>query len=353
SIYYIIWAFIAIGSIADVSFEKWQDKRALNLFLCIVASLFCGLRFECDNDFTAYVGHWLNLPYFSDGDFSYVFGKFSSIKLEFGYKLVAVILKNIGFAPQAMFVFCSVVTFYLFYKVTPYFTRYPNLALFLFFSQFIVLPFMQIRFGVCAMLIWYSFYKWDKHQKWKAVLFFIFAISFHNLAFVVLLLLPLLKLKMKYLIGVLVVVLFMPLHLVSDFALAAVILMGWNYGDYFEDSATLSFVSYFLNFVLVLPLIIIAFYKKNYFNGIEKNLIKYYILFLIGFTLSMNLSIIARIAIVFSISICFLLPEYLRMVKEKSVYKALILVGIILYGLMKYMPWLQYYKPYNFNLELI
>lgn len=352
-IYYIIWILLAFGALTDLLYKRWYDKRILNLFLCIILILFIGLRFECDRDFTTYVSHWGNLPYFSAGNFAYLYEKFRAVDLEFGYKFVAVILKNLGFTPQAMFVFCAAVTFTIFYKVIPYYTNYPNIALFIYFSQFIMLPFMQIRFGVCSMLIWYSFYMWSHNKKRTSILYYILAITFHNLSFGVLILLPLLKLSIKKMLILLGLVLFIPLHVVSDIALGAVYLMGWNYTGYFDSDQSLSYLSYILNFILVLPIVIYYLNNSNMITIVNRRLIKYYILFLIGFSLSLNLPIIARIAITFSISICFLLPSYFSVVPKDARFRFLILIGIVIYGGLKFIPALKFFEPYKFNLELI
>lgn len=337
----------------DLSYRRWYDKRLLNLFLCILLILFTGLRYDCDRDFSAYVSHWNNLPYFSEGSFGYIYEKFSIVNLEFGYKLVATILKNLGFPAQSMFLFCSTITFSIFYKITPYYSRYPNISLFIFFSQFIMLPFMQIRFGVCSMLIWYSLYNWSISRRNKAILYFICAIAFHNLAFGVLLLLPLLKINIKYLLWLLVIVLFIPLRVVSDFAFGVVSLMGWNYMGYFDSNQSLSYISYVLNFILVLPIILLYFRNPNSFSITYIRLIKYFILYLIGFSLSLNLPIIARIAMTYSIAICFLLPSYISLQKKNESVRIMILFGIIVYGFMKYLPALKYFEPYKLNLEIL
>ena len=350
-VYLFIWFLLAASSIMDLIYKRLYDKRVLNLFLCILLALFVGLRFECDNDYSTYVGHWDHLPVLYGDNIEYIYNKFSADRLEVGYKFIAIILKSIGLSPQSMFLFCSTLTFSLFYRITPYYTRYPNIALLIFFSQFIMLPFMQIRFGVCIMLIWFSFLKWTHNEKWKAVLVYICAISFHNLAFGVLALLPLVKLKLKYLYCILAVTLIIPLNFVSNLSLAIVYLMGWDYTGYFDSTDSLSYISYALNFVLILPIIIISGFRS--FTIKETTLLKFYIISLIVFSLAINISILARIAITFSISICFILPDYMRLIRNETRYTIVILLGLIIYCALKYFPALKYFNAYNYNLKLL
>ena len=65
------------------------------------------------------------------------------------------------------------------------------------FSLFIMLPFMQIRFGVAIVCIFYGILCWREGMKKKSVTLFIVAALFHNLTWGCLLALPLLRLETR------------------------------------------------------------------------------------------------------------------------------------------------------------
>lgn len=353
AIYFIIWIYQAFCSFLEFINIKKEQNNTIAIINITIFSIFCGLRGEVDNDYANYVGYWKNAPSLTNSTFISFITKVFLHPVEFGYMLTTSCLKSIGLEYQSIFLFCSILTFVLFYKATKKLTDKPNTALFIFISQFIMMPFMQIRYGVAMSCILYSFACWKDGEKKKSILYFWLGGLFHRLTWGCLLLLPLFKLDIKKFLYLAILSLLIPTSLVEYIFTTATQMAGWNgYMIYIKNQNTLPLYSLIMYFILIIPFLI--YYKTKFSNNnTYKVLLKMYLISLIAFFMARNLEILVRISGAFSISFCFILPAYISIFKQNKFNLISFYCILSLYCFLKYYPCLKFFTPYKFNLFLL
>ena len=349
--YFTLWTYLSLCSAIDIANIKQKQKDILVLLSIIFVSLFCGLRGDVDNDYMNYVGYWDSAPSLQDESLLAFFWDTFSHPVEFGFMLSCAILKSIGLGYQSIFILCSLLTFILFYKSAKLLTPTPNIALFIFMSQFIMMPFMQIRYGVAMTCILYSIANWHQGYPKKSIIYILIGGLFHRLTWGCLLIMPLLKIPLKYIIYLSIISIIIPPSLISNLFSLMISFTGLNiYQVYLQGEVeSLSLFSLALYLILVLPFLI--FFKKK-FKADSKNtlFLKMYLLYLIIFFLTRDFEILVRIAGVFSLSICFILPLYISLFKKSSINLLFYYLILTIYCFLKYYPCLKFFDEYKLNL---
>lgn len=348
-IYFFLWGFLCL--IASIDFIKIPLKQKLyfTLFSILIISLFCGLRGNVDGDYNNYVGYWNNAPYLAHNTFTTFAIQIIFLGVEPGFILTCSLLKSIGLESQSIFIFCSFLTFGIFFKIVKKISPMPNLSLLIFFSLYIMLPFMQIRFGVAMVCIFYGIICWREEKKRKSILLFFVAASFHTLTWGCILALPLLKLKIKYLICFSILSFCIPSSLIRTIVSEVFNFMG-SYADYIKSEEELSMLSVLFNIIIILP--VIYMYKLKQLDETFLFLIKSYLISIIIYLAVRDISILGRIAIVFSISSCIIIPQYLKIMKQNNFHFLVFALLIFSYCLLKYIPCLKFFEPYKINFIL-
>lgn len=353
AIYFFVWGYLAFCSLLEFINLKKKQNEVITVISIILLSLFCGLRGDVDNDYINYVGYWENAPSLKDLTIIPFITKVFLHPVEFGYMLTTSVLKSIGFGYQSIFFFCSVLTFTLFYKTAQKLTNKPNTALFIFISQFIMMPFMQIRYGVAMVCILYSLVCWQEGKKKKSILFFWLGGLFHRLTWGCMLLLPLFKLPIKKFLYLALFTLLIPTSLIEYIFTIGTQMAGWDgYMIYLKNQNSLPLYSLVLYFILIVPFLI---YYKTKFTGSQTYvlLLKMYLLSLIAFFMARNLEILVRISGVFSLSFCFILPLYISIFKENKFNLISFYLILSIYCFLKYYPCLKFFDPYKLNIFLL
>lgn len=347
--YYLVWLFLCTAALFDFSSIPQKQKNYIAGFAVLVACLFCGLRGDVDNDYANYVGYWNNAPSLMDCTLGGFIVQIIRHRVEPGYIFTCAVLKTLGLNAQAIFLFCSILTFAIFYKIVKKISPMPNLSLLLFFSLFIMLPFMQIRFGVAIVCIFYGILCWREGMKKKSVTLIIVAALFHNLTWGCLLALPLLRLHIRYLVCLAALSVLIPPFIIRAIVAAVFNALG-SYSGYLVGEENLSMLSIFFNIIIILP--VIYLYKLNKLNGTTLLLVKSYLLYIIVSLAVRDVSILARIGIVFSLSSCFIIPYYLRIMRQNSFHYLIFALLIFAYCFLKYLPCLKFFEPYKINFIL-
>lgn len=348
-IYFIVWLFLCAAAMFDFSAIPQKQKNYIAVVSAVIACLFCGLRGDVDKDYANYVGYWNNAPSLLNCTIGSFIVQIIRHRVEPGYIFTCAVLKTLGLNAQAIFLFCSILTFAIFYKIAKKISPMPNLSLLLFFSLFIMLPFMQIRFGVAIVCIFYGILCWREGMKKKSVTLFIVAALFHNLTWGCLLALPLLRLETRYLIWLTALSILIPSFLIRTIAAAVFNTLG-AYSGYLVGEDSLSMLSIFFNIVIILP--VLYLYKLNKLSITTILLIKAYLIYIIISLTVRDIAILARIGIVFSLSSCFIIPYYLRIMKQNNFHYLVFALLIFTYCFLKYLPCLKFFEPYKINFIL-
>lgn len=348
-IYFFIWVFLCVSSMLDFSTIPLKQKKYINVLSIIIVSLFCGLRGNVDRDYTNYVGYWNNSPNLLHNTFTDFINRIIFSGIEPGFMLTCSLSKTIGLGPQSVFLFCSIITFGIFFKIAKKISSMPNLSLLIFFSLYIMLPFMQIRFGVAIVCIFYGIICWHEEKKKEAILLFLIAASFHTLTWGCILALPLLNLKTKYLIWLAALSLCIPSSFTRTIASGVFNFIG-SYTGYLESEEDLSMLSIFFKIIILLP--VLYMHKLKQIDETYLLLIKTYLISIIIYLTVRDISILARIAIVFSMSSCIIIPQYLKIIKQNNFHFLVFALLMFSYCLLKYIPCLKFFEPYKINFIL-
>ncbi|MCC2781431.1 EpsG family protein [Parabacteroides distasonis] len=352
-IYYFLFLWIAFLSSLDFFPLPQKIKMIGSSLLLLTVILFCGLRGDVDNDYSTYVGHWGTTPIWQEESVKSLFEKINGHLLEFGYVFICSLFKSIGLGYQSIFLFCSFLTFTLFYKSAKQFTSYPNFALFIFFSQFIMMPFMQIRYGVAMTCTLYAIVNWANGNRRKCVVYIILGILFHRLVWGCLLLIWLLNASFRFVVFFMLCALFIPFGTIEDIILGIFSISSFkHYMDYMDKGESANMLSILWYSILVYPYLEKIWRERNRASVKEIVLLKMYLISLLAFYLASDYSILSRISGVFSLSICFILPAYYQMLKKDGLHLLVYFFCVSFYCFLKYLPCLKYFKDYTINYNL-
>lgn len=352
-IYYLLFLWIAFLSSFDFFLLPKKIKTISSSLLLLTVILFCGLRGDVDNDYLNYVGHWKTIPIWQEESISSLFEKINSHLLEFGYVFVCSLFKSLGLGYQSIFLFCSFLTFILFYKSAKKLTSYSNFALFIFFSQFIMMPFMQIRYGMAMVCTLYAIINWVNGDKRKSVVYLLLGVLFHRVVWGCLLFIWLLNTSFLFIACFLFCALFIPFGVIEDGVLRIFSIPGFgHYMGYLDKGENAHVQSLLWYLILVLPYMGKIWRARNSVNAKEVLLLKMYLISLLAFYIASDYSILTRISGVFSLSICIILPAYYQMLKKDRLHLLVYLVCISTYCFFKYLPCLKYFKDYTINYNL-
>ncbi len=200
TIYYCVFILAFLMCIFDFVHEKTLYTFVYILFCIFLISLVAFRHVGIDNDSQNYQNMFITYSYSSfneiiRGGYGYV---------EKGYVLLNKIIASLGGDFRILMVVMAVLTgifnYCFFYKNS----IYPFISLLIYLSFFYFYrDFTQIRYALsCALVFWSIKYYLDKKLKYFFI-FFIFAISFHNSAFILLLAIPFIhfvKNKLLYLL---------------------------------------------------------------------------------------------------------------------------------------------------------
>lgn len=348
-IYFFLWGFLCISTGFDFTKIPLKQKLYFTLFSTFIISLFCGLRGNVDEDYSNYVGYWNNAPYLGDNTFTDFIVQIMYQGVEPGFILTCSILKSVGLSSQSIFIFCSFLTFGIFFKIVKRISPTPSLSLLMFFSLYIMLPFMQIRFGIAMVCIFYGIICWYAKKRRKAILLFLIAASFHTLTWGCILILPLLKMKIKYLVWLTILSFCLPSSY-TEMIVSEVFKSIGMYTSYLGGQEKLSILSVLFNIIIILPVIYMQRLKQ--LDETFFFLIKLYLISIIIYLVVRDISILARISIVFSISSCIIIPQYLKIMKQNNFHFLVFALLLFSYCLLKYIPCLKFFEPYKINLTI-
>lgn len=247
SLYYIIFGIIFVSGALQVMGKRQLEPNSRVLFfaLCVGLCIFIGGR-ACGYDYQGY----LTL---------YDYAKAGFQETEIGYYWLCRICPT----PRTMFLAMAVLTMVPFYEIVKRHSAYPLFTLLLFATTFLFPTVMgQMRQGVAIFMVLTAYFCYRDKQWFKAVIFFLIALSFHNSTLIaILFLLPLnRKLNMPILLGAVVIALMVGTavqQLLSDYIqlLDASNDMRDKF-EYYESTETMQGLTLGINTAVIIRLIV-------------------------------------------------------------------------------------------------
>lgn len=325
------------------------DKNILGYFLLFLLICFFGFRYECDNDYSNYVGIYNSTPSLSKG-FVEVIGYGIFVGVEIGYCIVSAFFKMLGLGAQSIFIFSAIITFIIIHQVFQKQSTYPGLAMLIYFSQFFSLPFIQMRFGIAmAIVLLACFMLFKGHKIWFWLLIF-FGALFHTCALggVAVYFFYLINWEKKpvtlwcTIIGSLFLMA-MPMRNVL------VTLMGSigieKYTKLYADTESASPISVLVSVILILPLVI--FRKQLKSRGVAVNdLLSMSLASVFVGCLVWQLGILNRFSMITAVSLCLIIPVYLLLLKNRR-DKLIGFMLIVAYCFFKFLPSINHVTDYQ------
>lgn len=179
-IYYIVLIIFGILAFKDLLISTVLNKYILTTLIIISLVFFIGFRYNSDNDYWTYVFLYDMVPAFPD-----VNALFSMSILqgqELGFLFIESILRTLGLGYQSVFIFSAIITTFFLYKAYSRIVSFPVLALFVFFAQYFLQMFIQIRFGIATAISLYActFLSTDKKRLFWLLLLTAFFFIFHH-----------------------------------------------------------------------------------------------------------------------------------------------------------------------------
>jgi len=340
--------FLFFGAVAFKDLLKPTVFNRFFLTFVILSFLifFVGFRYQSDNDFAVYVALYEAVPVFPN--IGAIFAMTFSHGQETGYLLVKSILKALGFGPQSIFVFSTILMTFFLYKAFNKLAYYPIIALFIFFAQYFTLMFVQMRFGVATAISLYACSILPNGQKRKFWLLFVLALSFHLSTLGIIATYFLYKINwlnknnIYRLFIIVIAAIFISIRPIFEIALSIIGIARFEYyltGDGAEIRS-LAFL-----FIFILPFII---FRKNLAEkGVNVNLIlsMSFASILVG-ALVWQVGILNRFSIINASAICVAISSYLLLLKSNST-KVIAYCLLILYCFLRFLPSMQWVTEYR------
>lgn len=347
-IYFGVFILGSILSIFDISILPLKYKKNI---LCIGAfclSFFVGGRYWCDNDFESYVAIFNAIPPIIQSNLYDLFEISLSNQVEFSYILFCSILQSIGLGYQSMFLFYSIITFVIISKVFLKISSFPITSFFLYFTCFFSLPFMQMRFGVAMVVVFYALLQLDLGRKKDFWLWMLVAMLFHIVSIVGFLVYFIYKFRItRKRSFIIMVVAFLGIFVpIKSFFLYIITSVGLHRYMAYMDTERTSLVSVVYLIILLIPFV--------YYDSILRNRLKQYHLLLamalstilIG-CMTSEIPILNRFYLLLSVSYCVILPSYIFLLKKQTFNILFYWVILLAYSFMKFLPHLNHIQPYR------
>lgn len=326
-----------------------MDKEFLGYFLLVILICFFGFRYECDNDYSNYVGIYNNTPSLSKGVVEVVgYGIF--VGVEIGYCLVSAGFKMAGLDAQSIFIFSAILTFVIIHQIFRKYSLYPGLAMLLYFSQFFSLPFIQMRFGIAMAVVLLACIHLFKGNKGKFWLLIICGTLFHTCALGGVAVFFFYRIDWEKRPVVLWSVLLGSLLIMAlPMRSLLVTMMGSigieKYTKLYADTESASPFSVLVSVILVLPLI--YFRKALRKSDVEVNqLLSMALSSIFVGCLVWQLGILNRFSMITAVSFCLIIPVYLLLLKSRT-EKLIGFILIVSYCFFKFLPSINHVTDYQ------
>lgn len=347
-----MFCFFALVSVVDISSISNKSKQEILILLTIVAVLFVGGRYWCDNDFQNYVVFFEETPSIDQTNISELFELYLFWQVELGYIFSCSFFKLLGLEYQSIFFFCAILTFVLVAKSFKIISVNPILSFFLFFTTLFTLPFVQMRFGVSTACLCYALVQLDNQNKkgyWK---WMIIGLLFHLTALVGFVVYWVYKIPMSRRLSFILWACSFAFSLIPIKLLFVSIISLFGFGRYliYVDEGASHYMSLIFLMILLFPFI--------YYEPILRRKVKHYHLLLImGLStlligcITREIPILNRFSISLSISYCVIISSYFTLIKKNgTIFYCWIL--LVLYALFKFLPSLDHIQNYqNFLLR--
>ncbi len=348
-IYFFFFFLIVAISVKDFIKMPVLIQNTFGVTLLVILICFFGFRYNCDNDYTNYVGIYQDTPLLNEG-IGLIFGYGVIVGVEVGYLFISSLFKQLSFNAQSIFIFSSIITFCITYKVFKRNSIFPTISILIFFSQFFSLPFVQMRFGIAMAIVLLACFYLSKEQKLKYWFLIILASSFHISALggvAVFFFYKVNWLERKVLLWTVLTLSFFIMFLPLKNVLVSV--MGnigiEKYSKLYADTDSANPISNIVSLIILVPLII--FEKQLRFKQVPvKILLSMGLSSICVGSIVWQLGILNRFSMITAISFCLIIPAYLLLLKAKKD----LLVGyifIIVYCFLKFLPSMDHVTPYQ------
>ncbi len=169
--------------------DKKEEKRAAGLMFFFMF-LFAAIRGSGDGDYYNY----LRFAYDIGRDFSKVLN--FSYPVEFSFRLLAYIINVLGLSRQWVIALMNFFSIFPTARVVTRESKDPFLSSIIFLPIFIQFDMQTSRTATAIGLSTMAVYKYSQGERWKGLLYFIWALSFHRSAIIVLPFLILMNIRM-------------------------------------------------------------------------------------------------------------------------------------------------------------
>ncbi len=187
--YFIIFIFLSLFAILDAVNVDSKQKQWFLLLVAVVLILFAGLRGENFADYSSYREYFRTI---TNGESS------SVVAMDPGFLLINKFVASITDNPLWLFLLISLLAIGINFRCYVDYTPFYFIAILVYFSHtFLGRELMQIRAGLAAAIILYS-YKYIVSRKfWKFLFVVLTASTIHLASIVVLIIYPISRLKIK------------------------------------------------------------------------------------------------------------------------------------------------------------
>ncbi len=348
-VYFFLFFLVILISAKDFIKMPVLTQNTLGIVLLLILISFFGFRYNCDNDYSNYIGIYESTPLLNEG-IGLVLGYGVIVGVEVGYIFVSALFKQVSFNPQSIFIFSSIVTFCITYKVFKRYSVFPTISILIFFSQFFSLPFVQIRFGIAMAIVLLACFYLLKEQRLKYWLLIILATTFHISALggaVVYFFYNVDWLKRKVLLWTVLTLSFFVMLLPLKNILVSI--MGSigieKYSKLYADTDSANPISNIISLIILVPLIL--FDKQLSFKQVPvKILLSMALSSICVGSIVWQLGILNRFSMITAVSFCLIIPAYLLLLKTRKD----LLVGcifIVIYCFLKFLPSMNHVTSYQ------
>lgn len=169
-VYIIPFIILLVSSFNEVFSKRIVKKNPLLFITIIYLIIIAGIRYGMGIDYFAYKDIFFDVNKLSDYKY-----------LEFGFRLLIVIFKNLGLPSQSLFLVFSFLTLFLLFHVIKKKSYHPMLSLFIYLCIFYATyVFNGMRQAIVMSIFLASIESMEKHKTWKVLLFTFVGVSIHS-----------------------------------------------------------------------------------------------------------------------------------------------------------------------------
>ena len=347
-IYFVLFAVLLFFTLIELSGRKIGN--IVKFLLAIMLVGLSGFRYEVGNDYNNYVR---------------IFNSPDSFGVEPGYIMMNVLVSELGYKVQALFLICSVFTILLLaYTINKYCPKYFCTALSVYVLSYIYFEGMNtVRQALSMSILFFSFCNYINNHKIRYFIpLALLAVLFHFSSIVIAIIGWLMihysgKDIKVWTFAIIIAVSFLAGIFIQEFIQQLAVISSWvgydNYMDKVEQRGVNSGAFHYALNLYAFAFLYFIHLKGKYFSEIEKASFKLFLSAVIIYNLFINFYIGLRFYWYFYLFIALVVPATISKIKKdyRIVSYFIIMFVFSLYTILSLGS--VYYNPYKYTFDLI